>query len=215
MDRIQVQASKLWELLFSDETAQTYQTTLNLTGTILKETAQLIWLIICSVFVFGAWVSDTSVKTGNNLRTWIDEQGAPSTAAATDPNTLADTGKNLLDSGRTWLTDLLSQAREQLGLEPLPSTPVKKKIEPRPAAQPKPTVEAEPQKTEIQKTEALAPSPTPSPVATETTAAKPATTSFASSSTAIADVSDVDDDEAEDDISQQAADDDWPPQEEE
>lgn len=211
MDRIQVQASKLWELLFSDETAQTYQTTLNLTGTILKETAQLIWLIICSVFVFGAWVSDTSVKTGNNLRTWIDEQGTPSTATAADTSTLADTGKNLLDSGRTWLTDLLSQAREQLGLEPLPPAPVKKKIEPSPAAQPEPKVEAEPQKTE-------APSPTPSSATTATAVtptAKPATTSFAASTSAVEDASDVDDDEAEDEISRQAADDGWPPQEEE
>ncbi|MEL6159646.1 MAG: hypothetical protein AAFR18_10535 [Cyanobacteria bacterium J06627_32] len=127
MDRIQLQASKLWDLLFSDETAETYQTALNLTGTILKESAQLIWLIICSVFVFGAWFGDASVKTGNSLRTWIDEQGSPSVAAAGDTTSVADKGKSLLDSGRQGAAYLLAQAREQLGLEALPATPAKKK----------------------------------------------------------------------------------------
>lgn len=128
MDRIQLQASKLWDLLFSDETAETYQTALNLTGTILKESAQLIWLIICSVFVFGAWFGDASVKTGNSLRTWIDEQGTPSAASATDTTSMADKGKSLLDSGRQGAAYLLSQAREQLGLEAMPPTPAKKKM---------------------------------------------------------------------------------------
>lgn len=116
MDRIQIQASKLWDLLFADETAETYQTTLNLTGTLIKETAQLIWLIICSVFVFGAWFSDTSVKTGKGIRTWIDQQGSETSAPA-DQTSIADTSKNLLDTGRTGIAYLLNQAREQLGIE--------------------------------------------------------------------------------------------------
>jgi hypothetical protein len=116
MDRIQIQASKLWDLLFADETAETYQTTLNLTGTLIKETAQLIWLIICSVFVFGAWFSDTSVKTGKGIRTWVDQQGSE-TSAPDDQPSMADTSKNLLDTGRTGIAYLLNQAREQLGIE--------------------------------------------------------------------------------------------------
>ncbi len=115
MDRIQIQASKLWDLLFADETAETYQNTLNLTGTLIKESAQLIWLIICSVFVFGAWFSDTSVKTGKGIRTWIDQQG--SETASADQTSLADTSKSLLDTGRTGISYLLNQAREQLGIE--------------------------------------------------------------------------------------------------
>jgi len=122
MDQIQLQASKLLELLFSDETAATYQKTLNLTGTLLKETAQLIWLIICSAFVFGAWVGDTSMKLGSNLRNWIDQQGSPSLAPS-EKKPLSATGKSLLDQGKTAADYLLNQAREQLGLEPVASIP--------------------------------------------------------------------------------------------
>lgn len=114
MDSIQVQASKLWDLLFSEDTADTYQKTLNLTGTILKESAQLIWLIICSVFVFGAWFSDTSIKTGKGIRDWVDNQGAGGTE---ESKPIAETGKELLDTGLTGVNYLLNQAREQLGLE--------------------------------------------------------------------------------------------------
>ncbi len=117
MDRIQLQASKLWDLLFAEDTAATYQTTLNLTGTILKETAQLIWLIICSFFVFGAWFSDTTVKAGKSIRDWVDTQTS-GTASAVEKKPLADTGKSLLETTRTGIIYLLDQAREQLGIEP-------------------------------------------------------------------------------------------------
>ena len=123
MDSIQVQASKLWDLIFAKETAETYQTTLNLTGTILKESAQLIWLIICSVFVFGAWFSDTTVKSGKGIRDWLDTQSNGGTAEEAKP--LADTSKELLDKGRTSVTYLLNQAREQLGLEAMETPPAK------------------------------------------------------------------------------------------
>ncbi len=126
MDQIQVQASKLWDLLFSEETGETYQKTLNLTGTILKESAQLIWLIICSVFVFGAWFGDASMRTGSTLRSWIEQQNNPSLASAEDKTPLAEKGKNLLETGRTGLDNLLNNAREQLGLEPVDPAPVRK-----------------------------------------------------------------------------------------
>lgn len=126
MDQIQLQASKLWDLIFSEETGETYQKTLNLTGTILKESAQLIWLIICSVFVFGAWFGDASMKTGNGLRTWIDRQNNPSLAPAEDKKPLAETGKALLANGRSGFDNFLNTAREQLGLDPVEPTPVRK-----------------------------------------------------------------------------------------
>ncbi len=117
MDRIQVQASELWDLLFADETAETYQKALNLTGTILKEFAQLIWLVICSVFVFGAWFSDTSVRAGKSIREWI-EQSSDEISVPTDSKSVAEKGKSLLDTGRTGIAYLLDQAREQLGIDP-------------------------------------------------------------------------------------------------
>ena len=64
MDRIQTQASELWDLLFAKETANTYQSALSLTGDILKESAQLVWLVICSFFVFGAWFRSEERRVG-------------------------------------------------------------------------------------------------------------------------------------------------------
>ena len=116
MDRIQEQASKLWDLLFDDETAETYQNALNLTGTLLKEFAQLIWLTLISVFVFGAWFSDTTVKAGKSIRDWVDNKGVDAPVAEGKP--IGETSKDLLEKGRTSVNQLLNQAREQLGLEP-------------------------------------------------------------------------------------------------
>ena len=130
MDRIQEQASDLWELIFDEETAKTYQVALNLTGKILTDTARLLWLIICSVFVFGAWFSDASVKAGNNIRLWLDRQtNSDVTTQASKP--LSETGKDVLDSSRTAIVKLVNKAREELGLEaePLP-TPTKKAVAP-------------------------------------------------------------------------------------
>lgn len=160
MDSIQVQASKLWDLLFAKETAETYQNTLNLTGTILKEIAQLIWLIICSAFVFGAWFSDTTVKSGKSIRDWVDQKANPS-AVPTDQTSLADTGKSLLDTGRVGIAKLLNQAREQLGIAPEELPAVERTIQavkpspepakasapasqPEPAAKPAPTPATQP-----------------------------------------------------------------------
>ena len=122
MDRIQIQASKLWETLFSDETAQTYQAALNLTGNILKESAQLIWLVLCSFFVFGAWFGDASVKTGKGVRDWVDNTDkaiAPSLDASNlSTATVAKKGKSLLETSRESAANLLAKAREELGLDP-------------------------------------------------------------------------------------------------
>lgn len=153
MDRIQIKASELWDLLFADETAATYQQTLNLTGTIIKEFAQLVWLIICSVFVFGAWFSDTSVKAGKGIRDWLDRSNDVS--VSTDPQALADKGKNLLETGRSGLVYLLNQAREQLGIEPEEMPAIERTVT---------TVKPAPK-----------PTPTPQPAVSVASASQPAT----------------------------------------
>jgi len=214
MDRIQKQSSELWELLFDEETAKIYQAALNLTGKILTDTAQLLWLIICSVFVFGAWFSDASVKAGNNIRTWVDQQASSSgPAIAGESKPLSESGKDLLDNSRTAIVKLLNKAREELGLEaePLPTTE-KKAI---PAAAPAP--EAKPTASDASSAPASsAPAPTASPAtlsstpaaATPPKAAAPQSTAVSASSTG--DFSDDTDDE--DDLDEQTEDEAWPPQ---
>lgn len=118
MDRIQVQASKLWDILFDEETAQTYQNALSLTGDILKESAQLIWLVICSFFVFGAWFGDASMKTGKGVRDWVDKKDAILPSPDAPKVSASQKGKTLLESSRESAANLLAKAREELGLDP-------------------------------------------------------------------------------------------------
>ncbi|NEP19506.1 MAG: hypothetical protein F6J97_21875 [Leptolyngbya sp. SIO4C1] len=72
MERIQAQAAKLGELLFDPQTAKVYQTFLALTWQILKELALLLWLVICSVFVFGAWLGEVALTAGYKVRAWAN-----------------------------------------------------------------------------------------------------------------------------------------------
>lgn len=211
MDRIQEQASELWELIFNEETAETYQAALNLTGKILSDTARLLWLIICSVFVFGAWFSDASVKAGNNIRLWLDRQtSSDTTTQASKP--LSETSKDVLDNSRTAIVKLVNKAREELGLEaePLPA-PNKEAVAPAAMTSPE------------EKTPTL-PSPVPkaspetiSPTVSE---AKPQTTSQAAApqmtTPQTTKVSDSSSEDLTDDMVEEATEDDtsesWPPQ---
>ncbi len=179
MDRIQVQASELWDLLFADETAETYQKSLNLTGTILKEFAQLIWLIICSVFVFGAWFSDTSVRAGKSIREWIDDSSSEMSVPTDSPTAskaVAEKGKSLLDTGRTGIAYLLNQAREQLGIEPQKMPAIERTasaIKPDPKSDPKPDPKPTPKPTPSSAAATSAPAPSASTAAAEPPTVEP------------------------------------------
>jgi len=213
MDRIQEQASDLWELLFAKETAETYQSALNLTGKILTDTARLLWLIICSVFVFGAWLSDASVKTGNNIRTWVDQQGSSTTTGESKP--LGETGKDVLDTSRTAIVKLLNRAREELGLEaePISESPTKKAIMPTPSADSTPKVAAaEPTSSTAAPSASVSKPVAPSPSSATASSAAPTTTpkSTMVSASSTEDLSgDIDDEDDMDDDTEVEA---WPPQ---
>ena len=121
MDRVKSQAAVVSQLLFSPKTAEAYKNALVLTGQIIKEVALLVWLVICSVFVFGAWFGDFSMNTGKTARTWWEKQ---QTVSEDGNEAAAATGKALLDVSQNGANFLLDKAREQLGLEKLArSTP--------------------------------------------------------------------------------------------
>ncbi|MBE9065540.1 hypothetical protein IQ260_02605 [Leptolyngbya cf. ectocarpi LEGE 11479] len=130
MDRVKSQAAVVSQLLFDPKTADAYKNVLVLTGQIIKEVALLSWLLICSVFVFGAWFSNTAISTGQNARTWWQAQQAGE--ETNDGNqAAAATGKALLDVSQNGAYFLLDKAREQLGLEKI-ERPAKAE-EPKPA----------------------------------------------------------------------------------
>lgn len=114
MDRVKSQAAVVSQLLFDPKTASAYKDVLTLTGKIIKEIALLVWLLICSVLVFGAWFSDTAISAGQNARQWWQSQ---QTESVDGNQAAAATGQAFLDVGQNGATFLLDKAREQLGLE--------------------------------------------------------------------------------------------------
>jgi hypothetical protein len=146
--KIKDQANKVKETVFSPATAETYSTAIALTWSILKETAQLLWLVICLGLVFGDWFWKKSYATGQNARTWVENlQQAPATPDSTDlpeagaeeasstsflesltsPEFWSSTGKSLLDASKSATTAALNTAKDQLGLEVPPPAPAEAK----------------------------------------------------------------------------------------
>ncbi|MDJ0705549.1 MAG: hypothetical protein QNJ46_19915 [Leptolyngbyaceae cyanobacterium MO_188.B28] len=115
MDRIQAQAAKLVRLLFSSDTAAIYQKTLTRTWDILKESAILLWLIFCLIFVLADWLWKSSIQLLANLKAWYS--GIEDTSANT---LLSATGKAIVSAGEASVGYVLSQARDQLGIEAPP-----------------------------------------------------------------------------------------------
>ncbi|MEM9484125.1 MAG: hypothetical protein AAGA83_10590 [Cyanobacteria bacterium P01_F01_bin.116] len=138
MDRVKSQAAVVSQLLFDAKTADAYKNVFALTGRILKEVALLVWLIICSMLVFGAWFSDFAINSGKKSREWWHAQQSDTNEVQDGNQAAAATGKALLDASQNGAYFLLDKAREQLGLEKL-DRPVKAsvpevKVPPKPAA---------------------------------------------------------------------------------
>lgn len=117
-NQIKTQANKLWQTLSAPTTLSTYQQTLNLTWQILKETALLLWLVICLALVFFDWFGNTAIALGRNSKNWFDNLKASET-----DQIATDTGKALLEVGKTGIASTLSLARAQLGMPPKPEAP--------------------------------------------------------------------------------------------
>jgi hypothetical protein len=166
--KVQDQANKVKESLFSPATAETYSTAIALTWNILKETAQLLWLVLCLGLVFGDWFWKKSYQTGQSARTWVDqrqhaaangegasESSPPITEAITTGEFWSNTGKSLLEAGKTATTLALTNAKKQLGIEvteaeskPTTATPpaVKPPVVAQPTPAPSSPIVSEPEK---------------------------------------------------------------------
>lgn len=138
---VTVQASKVWQLLTASSTANSYKQAIEVTGTILKETTYLFWLVFCLVLVAGEWLWHRSISTGRSTRAWIEDMGKTAPAQSSDPGqTASQMWQNLLTSTQSASQSLLAKAKQQLDL---PSTPVATKPisadTPAPAPKPSPS----------------------------------------------------------------------------
>jgi hypothetical protein len=117
--QIQTQADKLWKTATDQSTAATYQQTLTVTWTILKETGYLLWLVVCLVLVFGDWIWKTGYRTGWNFRGWLNNFEQPSA-----DQVLSETGKSILEVGKSTAANAIAAAKDQLGIESKPEPPL-------------------------------------------------------------------------------------------
>jgi len=143
MNQLKTQIAKVWQLLTAPSTGETYQKTLSLTWTILKETGLLLWLVLCLGLVFGEWIWKTGYKTGWSTRNWINDLEKPSA-----DRLFSETGKSLLEAGKSGAAMVLTTAKEQLGIPVEPTPPKPPAVAPAAgsAPTPAPTVASTPAK---------------------------------------------------------------------
>lgn len=124
--RLQDQASKLWHTVSDAQTTSTYQQTIAVTWSILKETGKLVWLTICFGLVAGEWFWKWSYNAGGQARVWITKLSSQMEATESQDSGefWSETGKSLLEASKKTAFSALSAAKDQLGLEaPPPASP--------------------------------------------------------------------------------------------
>jgi hypothetical protein len=130
-DTIRPQVNKLWELLSSPKTIQTYREAIAVTWNILRETAVLAWLLLCLVLVFFDWIWNAAIAATQSTRSWFDQLEERSSQRVA-----SEAGKTILTVGQRGLASTIAQARSQLGLPArttpeltIPVSPTKQPIE--------------------------------------------------------------------------------------
>ncbi|MBE9177841.1 hypothetical protein IQ268_04495 [Oculatella sp. LEGE 06141] len=118
-NQISSQAAQLWRTISAQETGHTYQQTLAVTWTILKETVVLVWLVMCLAVVAVDWFWNGSIAAGQQARTWFNHFEQPDTRLMA-----SEAGRAVLSAGKSGVAFTLSQAREQLGLPDKKAAPM-------------------------------------------------------------------------------------------
>lgn len=160
MNKIKVQADKLWQLLSQPATGAVYQQAFAVTWAIVKEAGWFLWLVLCLVLVGGDWGWKYSYGLGQKARAWITElQTKPKVSAAIAPQEPVSpeefwqkTGQSILSAGQKSVTTVLNTAKRQLDLElpvvaiaapvakPTPTIPEPEAVAPAPSVEPSPAV---------------------------------------------------------------------------
>lgn len=109
--QLQNQVRVWWQTISSEETFNTYQKTVQVTWSILQETAKLLWLFLCLGLVLFTWVGETAQHSGQQLKTWVNSIPEPKAE-----HIWSEMSARLSDFSRSTGTALIAQAREQLGL---------------------------------------------------------------------------------------------------
>jgi hypothetical protein len=114
-NQVSTQVAKLGKILADPGTIGSYQQTIAVTITILKETAVLGWYVLCLTLVASDWFWHSSIATGKKARTWLNNLQAEDNSEISN-----QVGKGVLTAGKSSVDFLISQARSQVGLPAKP-----------------------------------------------------------------------------------------------
>jgi hypothetical protein len=114
-NQVSTQVAKLGKILADPGTIGSYQQTIAVTLTILKETAVLAWYVLCLTLVASDWFWHNSIATGKKARTWLSHLQAEDNSEISN-----QVGKGVLTAGKSSVGFLISQARSQVGLPAKP-----------------------------------------------------------------------------------------------
>ncbi|OAB55469.1 hypothetical protein AY600_13990 [Phormidium willei BDU 130791] len=130
MNKLKQQISLVSELLFAQDTREIYSKSFSLTGKLLKEIFTLLWMVFCLIFLVFFWAGQYVRQITYNTKVWYQNQENQHSE-----NRFADLSKSLLDVGSSGSRYVISQAKQQLGIQGDPK--------PIPAIAPVATVNAE------------------------------------------------------------------------
>ena len=145
-NKVQPQLQKLWNVVSSQHTRETYAATIGVTTEIVKETAVLLWYVVLLAVVGADGLVSFGRKSVHNVRLMLS--GLDNSKDVKE--IAAESGKVLATAGQETISSLLSQARTQLGLPEkteleLPPIPAKQaEPEPVPVSVPEPATSPTP-----------------------------------------------------------------------
>lgn len=125
------QVNLWWKTVSDKESLNTYQKTIQTTWNILRETAKLAWLFLCLGLVLVTWIWTSSKESSQQIKTWYEGIEEPKSE-----HIWAEAGQFLLSTGRSTANQVMTQAREQLGLPVTEARPIAKTVAAAPAAKP-------------------------------------------------------------------------------
>jgi hypothetical protein len=112
------QVNVWWKTVSDKDSLGTFQKTILFIWSIVRETGKLLWLVLCLGLVLGTWIWTSSKTSSQKLQAWYESIPEPKSE-----HVWAETSQFLVSAGRTTATNMMTQARQQLGLPAPDATP--------------------------------------------------------------------------------------------
>jgi hypothetical protein len=114
-NQVSAQLNKLRQIVFTRDTVVTLGQSIRILITLLQETLKLLWLVFCMVLVGFEWAGKQAIAAGQSLKTWstrLPEMNSEQTAS----ELAVETGKTLLTTAQRAIEQMMTHAKQQVGL---------------------------------------------------------------------------------------------------